>query len=264
MLSSTIFITKVYEYMNPTQLTRFESLYPHLTRISRHLASNDQNPDDVYQVMNLGVLERASSDPSFLDQKDAYILYYAKCCAKHWIRSARRKAVNPLPEADCEDTEDDSFDSVFFMMDDRAVDPEQKLILKETLERIKHLEVSNQKLCVMIYLGYSQNEIAETLGVDKSAISHRKETIRLTLAGCERTNLNSFKRGRKMLKNIPVTVVIIDVTRDPLLTSRDKANLRRHVRIMKKWVRRAKLTAESTNPEMCSQVENKTSIGLCR
>ncbi len=52
-------------------------LLPDLQAIAGYIISPEYTRDDLVQVMSEKIIERAQKDPTFLDQKDSYILTFA-------------------------------------------------------------------------------------------------------------------------------------------------------------------------------------------
>jgi RNA polymerase sigma factor (sigma-70 family) len=69
---------------------------------------------------------------------------------------------------------------------DTSNNPEEMFVENEEMTRLSQailtLSPANQKIVSMLYQGYNQNEIAETLGIGKSAVSQRKAKIESQIA----------------------------------------------------------------------------------
>jgi RNA polymerase sigma factor (sigma-70 family) len=162
---------------------KIEKITPALARKAQYLAnaSPEHDANDLYQEGVLRVLERGESDPTFCEQKDQYVIWDAvHSGCKRAARKSRTygKYVEPEPKAYSDEDEDIDWIET---LADTSSNPEDQFIQSEELTRlsgaISTLSPENQKIIGMLYQGYSQNEIAATLGIGKSAVSQRKATI---------------------------------------------------------------------------------------
>jgi RNA polymerase sigma factor (sigma-70 family) len=164
-----------------TSTTKIAELSSRLNRYSYCITGPELTPEDSYQEMILAFLKKAGDDPTFIAQKDAYQVRYAS-----WVAMQKAHAGNTYRKYVCslEDLtagENDDMD-VFEVFPSNDGSVEDQVIANENAEEmnelISTLSPSNQTVIAMIYLGYSQVEIAEQLGVSKVAVSQRKATIR--------------------------------------------------------------------------------------
>ena len=179
----------------PTPLihTRITDLTPRLMAYARFVHSIQLDLPDVQQEMFLALLEKDRKQPAFASQTDAYLVRYALWMAQHaaektWTYDSHvARTVNQTREAHngrAQPDRDYSSDEIIFYdltPDPDAADPaevtEQRETLEALLSAVQEMSPSNQTLVKMIYLGYSESEIAEHLGISRPAVTQRKATI---------------------------------------------------------------------------------------
>ena len=87
--------------MTATTAERIEGLAPQLQKKAAYLQhmSPSQTADDLYQEMVTALLDRMSKEPSFVDQKDGYLLQYADWAARKNGQADRtyRSYVDAMP-----------------------------------------------------------------------------------------------------------------------------------------------------------------------
>ena len=156
---------------------RIQSLTPRLIAKSHFIPSDHLEPDDLQQEMFIALLEKAQAAPGFAEQKDAYLVRYATWMAKHaaertWTYSSHVES-QTLSLAG----EDEVFDNFSDDNADPAYLVEQSEELEEMLSRLQDLSPENRTVVKMIYLGYTESEIATELGISRPAVTQRKRTI---------------------------------------------------------------------------------------
>lgn len=172
---------------NTSANERISELAPRLNARARAIAaaSPEHDPDDLFQEMALAIIDRTNRDASFISQKDAYILQFATWFGKNRASASRTYGKYVGQEMMIKAEDGDTISS-FDLIGDNTQNPERQYIRMETAEdlgeRIKTLTPHNQQIVAMIYLGYSQVEIAKELGISKPAVTQRKATIAKTLA----------------------------------------------------------------------------------
>jgi len=165
---------------------RFEDLSPRLQRRSRSLAHtcNEHTADDLYQDMAVSYLVRTQRQPEFASQTDAYIFTDLTWDAQNVAEKGRTYNRYMDSEHIFSDDEGDEVSS-FELIASGEPNPEDSYIDTEAIEALSAailtLTPENQQIVKMIYLGYSQVEIAAQLGVSKPAITQRKATIEKAL-----------------------------------------------------------------------------------
>lgn len=164
---------------------RLVELLPAITRKAGYVASQTLAHDDIVQEMALAILERAAKRPGLENQKNAYILWDAYMnggvhAARHERLCHEQHASSVMVECD---TEDDDFSIGAVIPVDSQIMPEDALIQSEGIYNAMHnLNATNRQVLSMLYLGYSETEIAHTLHISRPAVSQRKRTIAKTLA----------------------------------------------------------------------------------
>ena len=167
---------------------RLVELLPAINRRAAFVGSHTLTADDVAQEMALSILERAAKTPNLENQKDAYILNAAYLHGG--INAARHERLcheNHVADAvvACDSSNDDDGEPEFniFVPADSDVTPEDALIHSEAIEiTMSKLSPSNRKLVAMLYIGYSETEIAKALHISRPAVSQRKRVIANVLA----------------------------------------------------------------------------------
>jgi len=177
--------------------SKIEELEPRIIAIAKKVSN--YNPEgeweDLYQIMLQKVLERNIVDPTFVEQTDAYILKYTEFMAKHAVKKASvylRYVDEEGYEIDPEDSDDDSNYALDLMVEREKIQQaipaiENEVMHLELSEKIvegyETLSTENKKVAYMLYMGYKQTEIAESLGISKPAVSQRIKTIGNQLKG---------------------------------------------------------------------------------
>jgi len=172
---------------DPRLDSRITSLFPRLNRIARYLAHPglEYTADDLYQEMALTILDRSAGDSTFLDQRDGYLLQCASWDARNV--AAKGRTYNRLVAAEwflavrSAAADDGDEISLLELFADPDLTPEEHYLQTEQLEELAaaaaSLSPSNQKIVGLIAIGYNWAEIADQLGVSRSAVSQRKNII---------------------------------------------------------------------------------------
>lgn len=170
-----------------TTSDRFTELTPRLQRKAAVLAhlNNEHAADDLFQEMAVSYINRTARDPKFTAQKDAYIANELTWDAQNVAEKGR--VYNRYMDSEHIFSDDDGDEiSSFELIASSAPNPEDAYIETETLEALSEAILSltpeNQQIVKMIYLGYSQVEIAVKMGISKPAITQRKATIARVLS----------------------------------------------------------------------------------
>lgn len=163
----------------PTIHDRLTDLTPRMLTYARAIPPGELEPDDLYQEMALAIVERSQKDPRFLEQQDAYVTQFGTWRAKHAAERGYRQAARTTP---LEDGEADMYCLVSDPSEDPEEAAEQAEALDELVEMVLELTPENQSVVKLIYLGYSESEIATRLHISRPAVSQRKRTIARLLA----------------------------------------------------------------------------------
>lgn len=173
---------------------RIQSLFPKIQRDARSIAGtlSEYDADDLSQTAALKMLERNAIDPSFAGRPDAEIETFAIWRMRSKAGAGRTYTQYCEPETYITDDEDEEISDLEIVASDDMT-PEEIYIECESISELNSdvrdlmtvaksvLSAQNYQICEMLYQGYSQDEIAVALGVSKSGISHRKETINKAL-----------------------------------------------------------------------------------
>ena len=173
--------------MTATTAERIEGLAPRLQKKAAYLQhmSPSQTSDDLYQEMVMALLDRMSKEPSFVNQKDGYLLQYADWVARKNGQADRtyRSYVDAMPVMIGDDGETTAI--LEFIASDTPT-PEQMQVFAEDADAlmsiVRDLSPENQTLVKMLYYGHEQVEIAKVLGITKGAVSQRKKTVARAIA----------------------------------------------------------------------------------
>jgi len=166
---------------------RLVELLPAINRRAAFVGSHTLTADDVAQEMALSILERAAKNPNLENQKNAYILYDAYMngglhSARHERLCHEKHLADAVLACDSSNDNDEPEFNVFVPADS-DVTPEDALIHSEAIEiTMSKLSPSNRKLVAMLYIGYSETEIAKALHISRPAVSQRKRVIANVLA----------------------------------------------------------------------------------
>lgn len=153
---------------------RLDKLTPKIFAYSKFIHGPGLGTDDIRQEMYLALLEKQQEDPTFFDNNDSYMAWYATWTAKN--KAARSRRYDHRIEGS---TDTESFE--YYHVDREKSDPakiaENNENMTEILEALQQMASENVTVIKMVYLGYSNTEIAETLNVTPAAVSQRKKNI---------------------------------------------------------------------------------------
>ena len=155
-------------------------LLPDLQAIAGYIISPEYTRDDLVQVMSEKIIERAQKDPTFLDQKDSYILTFATWRGK--VAAGYGYTYNKyMGEEQVIATEDGEESSSFDYIPGSDPSPEEITVQREEMAmlvaRMKGFNRHDVQIVSMLYVGYTRAEIARELGITKSAITQRISKI---------------------------------------------------------------------------------------
>jgi hypothetical protein len=120
-----------------------------------------QLADDAAQQMWLEILQRAETDPTFLDQAPAYIVTYGSWRAARWLEKFGYRG-NEDASPDDEIGEDVTLGDV---MAGREMTVERYVISRVTLEAaLAVLDETARALAVGLLMGYGKQQMARKLG----------------------------------------------------------------------------------------------------
>ena len=155
------------------------SLQNYLERIAWNIHHKNYpmiDGEDILAQMNLALIERAESDPTFLDQQPGYISRAAAWAARTWCRRelyGQKLQPNILDD----ETEDGQLVAEKFAADDQDLD--LSVSVRATLER---LDDKLQIVAQMLMQGFKKKEIAEALDVTPSSVSYYVNQLRSSFA----------------------------------------------------------------------------------
>jgi RNA polymerase sigma factor (sigma-70 family) len=142
------------------QAQAIDDLQPYLERIAYKITTHyypQLDPQDVLQEMNLSLLERAESDPSFLDQAPGYLSRFAAWRGRDFCKcqydDQRQASLEGYPQ-----------------LVDVEPDPDRALQVRAALDQ---LDEQDQAIALAIGAGYTQTEIAASLGYASYRGLHR-------------------------------------------------------------------------------------------
>lgn len=144
-----------------------------LENISRRYGQT-YDSGDLYQEMALAIIERSTTDPSFLGQTPSYVVSYGAYKGKDTVKRERVIGSRTVSEDILENFEDYSEDPASFFEEYQAA--------VRVLDALKRLSPTQQTIVKMVYLGYSQKEISQELGISAAAVSQYRNSIRSTMA----------------------------------------------------------------------------------
>ena len=155
-------------------------LLPDLQAIAGYIISPEYTRDDLVQVMSEKIIERARKDPTFLEQKDSYILTFATWRGK--VAAGYGYTYNRyVGEEQVFVTEDGEESSSFDYIPATDPSPEEMAEQREEMAmlvaRMKGFNRHDTQIVSMLYVGYTRAEIARELGITKSAITQRISKI---------------------------------------------------------------------------------------
>jgi hypothetical protein len=173
-------------------LAKIAKLDSKLVQIARKAARKSINLSEaeMYQIIYVGLLERAQYDPEFFEQTDSHIVKGALWIGTHAASKDRTYFMftdGEMNTIDPETEEDDGDLDLAVSRETRTsiaqaiaqveVSVMIRQLSEQMLDAYELLSEDNQTLVKMMILGYKQTEIAEYLGIGKSAVSQRLGTI---------------------------------------------------------------------------------------
>lgn len=169
-----------------TEYSFLDSVSTRLSRIANRYSTPEVEPDDLYQTMVTGLLEKANNDPAFPQQSQSYICQSAAFKALHEIRANRIyrnycQSVTSKPNTGNDDGQAvyiDSFASPT-LDPERAIEQAEEAFL--ILDTLRQLTGQQQTIVKMVYLGLRNHEIAARLHVSRSYISRTRKQIARTV-----------------------------------------------------------------------------------
>jgi len=120
----------------------------------------------------LKIVEKASIDYSFLQQKDAYIIQYGLWAAMNHIRRIRYKYSMWNGELEIED-----FDELYYYTGRAGHCPETSIEVQEIHDLVDMCPTEYQTIWRLLSAGYKYGEIGELLGLSVYAIGTRKKNL---------------------------------------------------------------------------------------
>lgn len=161
---------------------RVTKLLPRIERTATYNFPEDDTvstPNDLAQDMAAHILSRSALDPHYNEQNDQYLVKGALMnCAPRYRRQSQyqKRFVGFEPSADGEESE--VVQQIDLYPDD-GMSVEGEVVINETLAAIfGEVDGSDLKIIKMSFMGYSNLEIANELGVSAPAISQHKNKIR--------------------------------------------------------------------------------------
>jgi RNA polymerase sigma factor (sigma-70 family) len=167
--------------MTASLAERIETLTPHLRRIAKQYAQDPMQADDIFQHMAECILKQA--DPT---DSNSRILTLAQWRARNFVETEKTYLTYVSDEGvlqgqSDEDDQDSAFDT-YQAPDQSAHGVENSVVNAEIGEQLRdliaRLPVENQRLISLLAAGEKPAEIARTLGVSRSAICQRLQSIR--------------------------------------------------------------------------------------
>ena len=154
-------------------LERLEPRLAHLSRrqIARAPEIAELTGDDLYQQMCLKILEKASSDNSFLQQEDAYIVQYGLWKAMSHIKRIRCKY------SDWHVVETEDFDEVFYCNGRAGPDPSTAVEAREIYDLLDKCPTEYQTVWTLLSKGYTYTEAGKLMGLSVYAFGTRKKKL---------------------------------------------------------------------------------------
>lgn len=171
-------------------MTPLDSLLPELKKTASILAlrSYDIEAEDLFQEMCLVILEKAQSDPEFMEQKPNYIkgqawfvglrrLEKTYTYRRHIVRnSAAMRAIDSQAL--------DLFESLSEVIEETDLSGQEPRQVETSLVRswemaevFATLDAKNQTIVQGLFIGLEGREIAEEIGISPAAVSQRKKII---------------------------------------------------------------------------------------
>ena len=154
-------------------LERLEPRLRHLARrqIARAPEIVELSADDLYQQMCLKIVEKASIDNSFLQQKDAYITQCGLWSAMNHIKRIRYKYSDWHVEVDTD------IDEVFYCNGRAGPDPSTAVEAREIYDLVSTCPNVYQNVWALLSKGYTYTEAGNLLGLSPYTVGTRKKKL---------------------------------------------------------------------------------------
>jgi len=159
------------------------SLQPRIRRVSYSLAAEykwAETPDELAQIMNLAILERAKTDRNFMLQTPAYVINHAAYRARDYYRktfSAKKSGLNTIT-MDLDAENPDGTDLAETLADDG---PDQELAIA-VRDAIGTLTGRAGAIAKMMLQGMQRKDIAASFGIRSQSLSEDLARVKSALA----------------------------------------------------------------------------------
>jgi RNA polymerase sigma factor (sigma-70 family) len=154
-------------------LDRLEPRLRHLARrqIAKAPEVVELNADDLFQEMNLQILERVNRENNFLIQTDAYISQYGLWAAMNHIRRIRAKysSWHVVETEDC--------DELCYCKGRAGPDPSTAVEAREIYALLDKCPTDYQTVWALLSKGYTYTEVGKLMGKSVYAIGTRKKKL---------------------------------------------------------------------------------------
>jgi RNA polymerase sigma factor (sigma-70 family) len=172
----------------PSIQSRIESLQPRILATAKRIYASQPisdlvEVDDIHQEIAVRILERAAVLPNLAEQTDAYLMIDAsrnggmRSCVKATIY---RKYVGEEITLGTSDEDDEDY-SIMTITPDGSESVESQVIYREMfsilMNRIQTLSPESREVIELSMNGMTDSEISRELGIDRSAVTHRRKTI---------------------------------------------------------------------------------------
>jgi len=157
-------------------MIQITELAPTLERVACKFTQSDEDRDDFVQDAMMGLLESAAVDPETLSNSRSYLIDRGKWAAQHAAEKLRKAEVTRSSSLDSGPS---GFSFAELLPADTG-DPESTREQAETIEELLAMAEDipdGPQMVKLIYLGYSEKEIAEQCHVSPAAISQRKRKL---------------------------------------------------------------------------------------
>lgn len=170
--------------MTPEQTAKLEALQPRLERAAIGISNRSAHTipaDDIVQEANLAIIERAMTDPTFMDQTPSYIMQHGLWKARDQYRSkgtlgrydARTVSLDAL---NADESTDYQFPADAVVVDD---DLDLSVAVQQAIDTLGD---TAKAICIMLANGYKKAEIARALGIQRQSINWHVKKARAALS----------------------------------------------------------------------------------
>lgn len=152
------------------QNTRLVKLQDDLTKMAYWLHRQhipDMHPDDILGEMNLALMIRADQDPTFLDQKKAYIISHAVWRARHAATKNRRYTNRRV------DYVDDEADPLSYIADTADLD-----FGLDFQQALAGLSEKTKTIVLLLGQGYRKADIARIMKISAPNVGYHVKRAR--------------------------------------------------------------------------------------